>query len=236
MNANISSWQNADVARRFLDIRRSAIPYAGDQIEIMLHLVRHFVGEPKRVLDLGCGDGILARAVLTVFSNASAMLIDHSPPMLERARQAMAPFRDRFVIVPGELGEPLDRVVTSSFDLVVSGFAIHHLPTERKRALYAEIFGFLEPGGLFVQIEHVASATPCGEKLFDKLYVDSLAAHNGRPREQVEAEYLTRPDRADNKLESVERQLEWLREIGYGEVDCFFKWMELTVFAGQRVK
>lgn len=33
-----------------------------------------------------------------------------------------------------------------AFDVVVSGFAIHHLPHERKRSLFAEIAGALRPG------------------------------------------------------------------------------------------
>jgi ubiquinone/menaquinone biosynthesis C-methylase UbiE len=235
MSANRSSWQDAEVARRFLDERRAAIPYAADQLRILLELVGHFLGEPRRVLDLGCGDGLLARTVLARHPGASAVLLDHSPPMLERARRAMADFADRCRILPAELAEPLDPAL-GEFDLVVSGFAIHHLPTERKRALYGEIFARLTPGGLFVHIEHVASATPRGEALFDQLYIDHIAPPTGRPRAEVAREYHARPDKADNKLESLERQLAWLREAGFAEVDCFFKWFELAVFSAQRPK
>jgi tRNA (cmo5U34)-methyltransferase len=33
----------------------------------------------------------------------------------------------------------------------------------------------------------------------------------------------------------VERQCEWLRDVGYADVDCFFKVFELAVFGGRRV-
>jgi SAM-dependent methyltransferase len=230
-----SSWQDADVARRFLDERRAAIPYAADHIELMLRLVRHYLGSPTRVLDLGCGDGLLARAVLSTHLGARAVLLDHSEPMLHRARAAMSPFAERSTILNADLAEPLSRSVPQTgFDLVVSGFAIHHLPTQRKRSLYAEIHDALTPGGLFVHIEHVASATLRGEALFDALYVEQLARHTGRPRAEVEAEYHARADKADNKLEPLERQLGWLRDIGFREVDCWFRWMELAVFGGVR--
>jgi hypothetical protein len=33
-------------------------------------------------------------------------------------------------------------------------------------------------------------------------------------------------------LLDVETQVRWLREIGFGQVDCFWKWRELAVFGG----
>ena len=163
-----------------------------------------------------------------------AVLIDHSAPMLERAVVALADLGDRVRLIHADLADPLASITELPFDLVVSGFAIHHLPTPRKRTLYADIFDALAPGGLFVHIEHVASATPRTETLFDRLYIDHIAAHNSRPREQFEREYHTRPDKADNKLEPVWAQLEWLREIGFMDVDCVFKWLELAVMVAKK--
>jgi ubiquinone/menaquinone biosynthesis C-methylase UbiE len=235
MTANASSWQDPSVAHRFLDERRAAIPFTAAHVEILLRLIRHFLGEPARVLDLGCGDGFLARAVLSAFPDAHALLLDHSVPMLDRARQAMAPFAGRYQLAHADLAAPLaDAVQPGGFDLVVSGFAIHHLPHERKRSLYAEIHSILRPGGLFVNVEHVASATPVIERLFDDAYIDHIAAHSGKPRAQVAAEYHGRPDKADNILAPMEAQLDWLREAGFAHVDCFFRWLELAVFGGQR--
>jgi ubiquinone/menaquinone biosynthesis C-methylase UbiE len=230
-----SSWKDAEVARRFLDQRRRAVPLGDEQVAVMLRLARRFVPQPARSIDLGCGDGFLSRAVLSEFPTAHALLIDHSEPMLERARDAMTPFSGRCEIIHGDLADPLPGLVGDGpFDLIVSGYAIHHLPTARKRTLYAEVFGLLRPGGLFVNVEHVASATPELEAVFDGAYIDHLAAVTGRDRTQVEAEYHNRPDKADNILEPVEAQVGCLREIGFEQADCCFKWLELAVFGGVR--
>ena len=96
-----STWKDAEVARRFLDERRRAVPLGDEQVAILLRLARRFVPQPGRVADLGCGDGFLARAVLSQFPTAHALLIDHSEPMLGRAREAMRPFSGRCEIRHG---------------------------------------------------------------------------------------------------------------------------------------
>jgi len=37
-----------------------------------------------------------------------------------------------------------------------------------------------------------------------------------------------------NQLLDVETQVAWLREIGFAQVDCFWKWRELALFGGVR--
>jgi SAM-dependent methyltransferase len=124
-------------------------------------------------------------------------------------------------------------------DVVVSGFAIHHLPDDRKRALFAEIFARLVPGGTFLDLDHVASATPGVEALHDEAIVRFWAASriaSGRKRvrlDAVRAEYHGRPDKADNILAPVDVQCAWLRDIGFVDVDVFWKWFELALFGGQ---
>jgi hypothetical protein len=127
------------------------------------------------------------------------------------------------------------RAVRGSFDVIVSGFAIHHLTDRRKRRLYAEVFARLNRGGIFLNLEHVSSVSLLGETVFNELCVDSLCAfHPDKSRRAVAATYYNRPDKAANILAPVERQCRWLRRIGFADVDCFFKIGELALFGGVR--
>jgi len=230
-----TTWQREDVALNFLDERRRNLPYGEDQLQLLLRVVRHFRSNVSRIVDLGCGDGVVARTLLTGFPTASAVLIDHSLPMLDRAVTSMAGYD--VDIVHHDLADDI-RAVTgvSGADVIASAYAIHHLPSDRKRALYTEIFEALTPGGVFVNVEHVASGSTRTEALWDTLCIENLVADTSRNVDDVTAEYHSRPDKADNILESVETQTAWLRDIGFVDVDCYFKFFELAVFGGVKQK
>src|SRR5262249_11175059 len=146
-------WKRRDVAAAFLEGRALLIPDRQRQLDVLLRILRLGERPPRRVLDLGCGDAIILATVLEAFPEASGAAVDFSPPMLEQARARLARFGNRTVTVEADLSSPAWRkVVPGDVDGVVSGFAIHHLPHERKRALYAEIHALLSPSGVFLNL------------------------------------------------------------------------------------
>lgn len=234
------AWKDQRLVTTFLTGVRAALPNAADQLDIMLRVLEFSGRSIRRVLDLGSGSGVLAGAILERFPEAEILLSDFSEPMLDAARSSFPSPPHHLRIVDFSTPAWLDRVRDlAPFDAVVSGFAIHHQPDESKRRIYTEIFEILAPGAPFVHIEHVASASPWIQHQFDELLVDRMLAYDqtiggGRTREQVAVEYVYRPDKAANILAPLETQLEWLRQIGYRDVDCLFKVYELTLFIGRK--
>src|SRR5262245_11348139 len=217
------------------------IPDRPRQLDVVLRILRLNRQPPRRVLDLSCGDGIILATVLEAFPEAAGIGRDFSPLMLEQARERLAPFGPRATTVEADLASPAWRnAIQGPFDAVLSSLAIHHLTHQRKRELYREIYDLLKPGGgIFLNIEHVSSPSPSGEELFN----DAMTEHLYRRRRergedvtagQVRRDFLERPDRAANILASVEEQCAWLRQIGFQDVDCFWKYFELAIFGGVR--
>jgi tRNA (cmo5U34)-methyltransferase len=239
-----SIWQDAAVATKFVNDRRGGILGAHEQINVMLELLppRPENNTPLHVLDLGCGDGILMEAVLRHWSGAQGVALDGSPAMLEQAAERLSVFHPSAVtFVAADFNEPTWRtsLPIDQYQAIISGFAIHHSEDERKRALYAEIYDLLAPGGVFVNIEHVASVSSHGEDLFERAYAKNIVRHrreNGGEAifEEVLQEIRIRLDKSANRLTPVETQLQWLRDIGYTDVDCYWKHYELAVFAGYK--
>lgn len=207
--SNVNLWTEPAHALGYL-ARADTIPH---RTEGEAALLETLPGSVRRVLDLGSGDGRLLGLARLAHPAARAVALDFSEVMLGRLRTRFAP--DPLVTVQAHnLDDPLPDSL-GSFDAVISSFAIHHVSHARKRALYAEVYRRLEPGGTFCNLEHVASPT-------QSLHEQFLAALNLLPSD----------DDPSNKLLDLETQLAWLREIGFADVDCHWKWRELALLAG----
>jgi tRNA (cmo5U34)-methyltransferase len=207
----VNLWRDASHAQWYLD-RRGLIPRREEGYDTLLEFLPARV---DRVLDLGCGDGEVTGRVLAVSPEAEAVAADFSPEMLRRVRERFAD-DDAVTVVEHDLDAMLP-AAWGTFDVVVSAFAIHHVAHERKRALYGEVFDRLRPGGAFLNLEHVDSATP-------ELHQAFLAAIGVPPED----------DDPSNQLAPVATQLEWLADLGFEQADCHWKWRELALLAAVR--
>ena len=210
MSTATNRWTSTDHALAYLS-RADRVPHRTEGEGVVVELLP---AGARRLLDLGTGDGRLLAQALERCSGASAVALDFSDTMLERAAS-------RFEDDPGiaikrwDLDHPLPDAELGRFDAVISSFAIHHLEHARKRELYAEIFSLLEPGGVFCNLEHVASPTA-------RLHEQFLAVLGDTPETEDPS----------NKLLDVRTQLDWLRDIGFEDVDCIWKWRELALMTG----
>lgn len=205
-----NEWNKREHAEAYL-ARMKDIPHRDEGESTLLSEVP---AQAKRVLDLGCGNGHLLSLVLDHCRNATGVGLDFSPTMLEQARDRFV-HNERVTLVEHNMDNPLPNL--GRFDCIVSSFAIHHCTDQRKQDLYTEAFALLEPGGVFCNLDHVSSPT---ERIHARF---------------VEAMGMTPADEdPSNKLLDVETQLRWLREIGFEEVDCHWKWRELALLSGRK--
>ncbi|HEY8083011.1 MAG TPA: class I SAM-dependent methyltransferase [Solirubrobacterales bacterium] len=201
-------WTDGDRVDRYLD-RADEFPHRAEGESVLLE---HVPRDARRILDLGTGDGRLLALLQADRNEMLGVGLDFSELMLEAARKRFAD-DERIELVEHDLTAPLPAL--GRFDAVVSSMAIHHLEHERKRSLYGEVFDLLEPGGVFANFEHVASPT-------QRLHLAFFAA--------IE-EPLENEDPSDRLLD-VETQLGWLRELGFDDVDCYWKWLEMALLIG----
>jgi SAM-dependent methyltransferase len=203
----MGGWSNPDKVDEYVG-RIGTVPQrlAGEAV-----LAEIMPPAPRRALDLGCGDGRLTQLILDTRPDVETILgVDASEPMLERARARFAT-EQRVEIRRGDLRDSI--ATLGACDLVVSGFAIHHLGDARKQELFREIAQLLTPHGMFCNLEIIASPT-------EELHVEFRNAI-GRAE-----------DDPDDKLVDVETQLDWLRSAGFTNVDCYWKWRGFALLAG----
>jgi SAM-dependent methyltransferase len=206
--SQVNLWTSAEHALSYL-AKADSVPQRTEGEAVLLGEVPKTV---KRILDVGTGDGRLLGLLKCDRPDVECVGIDFSPTMLEKVRSRFADDKN-VTLIEHNFDDSLPDL--GKFDAVVSSLAIHHVEDDRKRSLYTEIFELLEPGGIFCNFEHVASAT---EALHQK-FLEEVGMGE-------------RPDDPSNKLLDVETQLRWFREIGFEDADCYWKWRELALLVG----
>ena len=184
-------------------------------------------GRPvTRFLDLGAGDGASSELLRSIAPGAEAVLVDFSEPMLARAETRLG--GEGWTAVRADLSTPawLQELPDGGFDAAVSSYAIHHLTSERKRALFAEVFGLLAPGAMFVNMDVVKIGGPL-EGLFDEEILAAAAAMHPDSEHDHDEPF---DDHSEDRPDPAEDQLAWLREAGFEDVELQFKWAEGAIF------
>lgn len=206
-------------------LRRQLIPCFDDYYGTVGRLMPFGPDDSAEVLDLGSGTGLLTAILREQFPAARFTLIDISDEMLAKARERFAG-KDVRIIVGDYSREP----IAGQFDAIVSALSIHHLTDEDKAALFHRIFEALKPGGVFVNADEVLGPTPA----MDKFYWDEWV------REVTErgvdaAEIKGSRDRMQHDIPAtLDAHLAWLREAGFADVDCYYKYLGFAVFGGRK--
>lgn len=110
-----------------------------------------------RVLDAGCGPGLVAEAFLADPRGYEVLGCDLSGEMVQRARARCARFGRRGGLVQGALDDVLSGE-RGSFDAAVTRLVLHHVPDPY--AFIRSMASAVRPGGAVVLADHVADPDP----------------------------------------------------------------------------
>lgn len=207
--------------------RRQLVPCFDDFYRTAVELIPFAPNRAIEVLDLGAGTGLLSGFIATAFPMARLTLIDISPQMIERARERFAGHRERVRFMTADLGQ---FSIAGSYHAIVSALAIHHLEDDGKRRLFKTIHAALEPGGVFINAEQVAGPTAGIERRNHQSWLRRVRELGVGEDDLAAALERMKLDRST----TVETQLGWLREAGFGEVDCAYKDGMFAVISASR--
>jgi tRNA (cmo5U34)-methyltransferase len=234
-----NTWGNREFIERWIAKGGWQGPIRGMQTAMVLRMIPHPIDAPIRVLDIGAGYGALAVALLGECFNSTAVCLDASEEMIKLGRERNAGFGGRIEFVRASLETPdwLESV-TGTFDAVVSSRALHHFTAnQRRRFIFKEIFGLINAAGCFINADNVRAPT---QSLRDRYRIARNAWLEEHIRESSNGKATLAELRAatpstyhgPHNNGYLEDELAWLKEAGFEDVDCFWKWGTTVVYGG----
>lgn len=201
------------------------IPKYHEQNEIIVKMLPFPKYSNLKVLDLGCGTGVLSYLILESFPNAEVTAFDLAKNMLETCKSNLSSYLGRLKFLQGDFGTDDFGV---GYDIVVSGLATHHLKDKEKASLYCKIFQALNDGGLFINREIVLGASEFLSDYYHMLWRQYIKS-NGEDEDFWFQKYSE-----EDQPTTVELQLGWLKLAGFVDVDCFWRYLNYAVFGGKK--
>ena len=232
-----SRWANSEFSQNYRDDADIFLPFRSRFIEVSKSLYGHFISRNSkaRVLDLGCGDGLFIQELSKTFRPAKVTLVDGSEEMIEAAQKRLSGHTDKYYIQASFQQLLADDPVGGNFEFIYSSLAIHHLSFDEKKRLYAYIYDHLSQGGWFVHYDVVLSPSNELEKWYLSFWREWINNHPAKERREqllgIPNQYKGNPD---NLPDSLESQLNVLKEIGFCNIDCFYKYGIFSLFGGSK--
>lgn len=236
MGSETSSRPGASVGEFFDNVSeqydqsiQKAIPPYREMFQALLGYCFFQENTTLSILELGCGTGNLSLYIRELFPTSRLTLVDLSPEMLEHAAQKLKDDRGEIQLVNGgfmDLNFP-----ESTFDLVVSSMALHHLTDTEKPELYNRIFRWLKPEGLF-RCGDETLALPAEAQEGNLSRWEVWARQNGATDEDIRL-WSEHAEQYDHYA-PLFKHFQWLAQSGFSDIDCYWRTLMWTVFGARK--
>lgn len=211
------------------------------QLKIFIDLFKFYFEKKEglNLLDFGCGDGILSKIIKNIYPTNNFYLLDGSETMLNKAKENVNSSSISFIHSSFE-----DFIINSNeenkYDFIYSSMAIHHLEHHKKQELYSKFYTLLKFNGLFVNIDVVLPASKITEDFQFKLWIDWINEEiekNNLESEKNKHDNLPQvyKNKSENKPSSLLSQLSILENVGFKDVECYYKYGIFVLFGGRKL-
>ncbi len=239
--SSASAWTLSDT-ETFTRYGDACVPRRAEQIAVVCDLLSEIPAGP--VLDLCCGQGLLAEEYLRRSPDGQVTLLDGSAEMLELACARLASYPGQYLRVQADIADQRWRRDDGGYAGVMTSLAVHHLDAAGKQALYQDLHRMLRPGGVFVMADLVEPTGQRARQLAADTWEQSVAEASERLFGGQEAltafiatewNYYRQPGPDDyDKPSSITEQLRWLSEAGFIEVDVAWLYAGHAIFTATR--
>lgn len=228
-NLVIKQQWNEDDSKNFINYGEYFVPDREFQIKCICDVIPR-PSKPCHIIDLGCGEGLLSRALLDRFPDCQVFGLDSSQTMIAYLENALANYGKRFEAIKIDLEAGDWHQFFGPAHAVVSSLAIHHLDDTQKQTLFEQIISLLIRGGSFIIADLIRPGTELGKRFaaesWDEAVRQSSLRLDGDLRaydyfQQINWNLYSHPDPLD-KPSRLFDQFKWLEKAGFDNIDVFW--------------
>ncbi|MGV8144773.1 MAG: class I SAM-dependent methyltransferase [Methanothermobacter sp.] len=213
-------------AKEYDELIVKLIPNYKEMITSLIASIPFENSQPLEVLDLGCGTGNITIAVKKRYPNARVTCLDLAEHMIETAKYKLSQYDD----VKFFVGDFSNFQFQKGYDLIISSMALHHLKTDAdKIAVYQKIYNALKEGGAFYNADNVLASNEYLENVNMEKW-NAFMLENISEKE-IEEKYISTYYEEDYPAPLI-KHVDWLRDIGFRDVDVIWKYVMGAVFGG----
>ena len=159
--------------------------------------------------------------------------------MLDLGRERNPNLKDRITFVQGSLEtSSWQEAIDGKFDAIISARALHHFTeNQRRRFLFKEVFELLREGGCFINADNVRAPSKSLTERYRSAreeYLDRYIRQSTGGRTNLAELRAATPSTYHGPHNNgyLDEELTWLREAGFADVDCFWKFTTMVVYGG----
>lgn len=207
----------------FEDMLKRSIPQYQVMRNCVASLARAYAKESGLIVDLGCSRGDTIESLMTAIAVPCRYIgIDISEPMIATATERFSNFNN-VEIEKIDLRKDYPNVENVCLTLLI--LSLQFIPMEYRQVLLKKAYQSTVPGGALILVEKVLGATADINNLMVDAYYD-LKQDNGYSTYEIERKRLSL-EGVLVPLASRENE-QMLRDAGYGQIDCFWRWMNFS--------
>lgn len=233
------NWDELENNKDYVETADIVIQDRKALLSILKSFYKKFIsnGHSKNILDLGTGDGILIK---TLFKDNQLqnhiIVVDGSEKMLKKAERNLN-YLTNVKYIQSSFQELTEKGLKPNyFDFIISSMAIHHLELENKKSFFKMIYTLLRNRGYFLNIDVTTSNTHKYTQWYLDLWSEWINGYQNQNNTNTEFEEIPyhAPDKPENHFDPLEIQLHFLKEAGFIDVECHYKYGLFTIYGGQK--
>jgi tRNA (cmo5U34)-methyltransferase len=223
------------------DLYQSAVvPGYQEMLDLVAEACQRYLPEEAKIIDLGCGTGNAALAVLKKIPSTRIYLIDGSGRMVKVAAEKITSAHPEAILgckVADLAGSDWDDGIevggleSDGYDAIVSALVLEHLPFDRYKEVIAKCYRLLKPGGWLLATEgYSEEGSDMQEWFFQEMEerrkaIDpDLSDFVARLRDEKETHHYCR---------KAEKEV-WWRQAGFEQVNMLWQYLCIALMAGRK--